>query len=363
MMSTRPRLSFDKNGICSACQWMNDKKKINWKTKEKELLKILKKHKISSKDFFDCIVPVSGGKDGSYIAYNLKKKYKMNPLCVTINPALQTEIGKKNLENFVRSGFNLVSISIDYNSLQIINKIGFQEIGFPYYGWLLAIHSAVFRIASMMDINLIIYAEDGEREYGGASQTTKNPIYSIDYQKKIYLEGHTKKILKLAKKNLNFNPIFFEYPKIPKKREKKIELIHWSSFDNWDPYKNYLVAKKHCGLISNDSSNEGTFTNFAQTDQALVALHTYCMYLKFGFGRACADAAIEVRRGAMDRSQAINLVNLYDGQYPKEHLSDYLKYYKMNLKEFHKILDRFANKDLFFKDKKTKKWKLKQFIN
>ena len=362
MMSTRPRLTFDTYGVCSACQWMKKKQKIDWAKKEKDLKKILKKHKRSNKDFFDCIVPVSGGKDGSYIAYNLKKKYNMNPLCLTINPALQTNIGKKNLENFVRSGFNLISVSIDYHSLQIINKIGFQQIGFPYYGWLLAIHSAVFRMASMMNINLIIYAEDGEREYGGASQTVKNPIFSIDYQKKIYLEGHTKKIINIAKKNVNFNPIFFEYPDIPKKKEKEIELIHWSSFDNWDPYKNYLIAKKYCGLIASDSSNEGTFTNFAQTDQALVALHTYCMFLKFGFGRACADAAIEVRRGAMDRDQALNLVKLYDGQYPQEYLKDYLNYYKMSLKEFDKTLDKFANKNLLNKNQKTKQWKLKEFI-
>ena len=45
-------------------------------------------------------------------------------------------------------------------------------------------------MASMMNINLIIYAEDGEREYGGASQTVKNPIFSIDYQKKIAIFNH-----------------------------------------------------------------------------------------------------------------------------------------------------------------------------
>ena len=45
-------------------------------------------------------MPCSGGKDGSYVAYNLKHKYKMNPLCITVNPPLRTEIGKKKFRGF-----------------------------------------------------------------------------------------------------------------------------------------------------------------------------------------------------------------------------------------------------------------------
>jgi len=109
------------------------------------------------------------------------------------------------------------------------------------------------------------------------------------------------------------------------------------------------VAKEHCGLAENEDSNAGTFTNFAQNDQALHPLHTYIMYLKFGFGRANQDAAIEIRRGAMDRAQAVNLVNLYDGSYPMEYVDQYLDYYRMSAAEFDSVLDRWANRDLFEK--------------
>jgi hypothetical protein len=126
-------------------------------------------------------------------------------------------------------------------------------------------------------------------------------------------------------------------------------MTHWSYFENWDPYRNYLVAKEHCGLKEADFTNAGTFTNFSQNDQALYALHTYLMYLKFGFGRANQDASIEVRRGAMDRAQAVNLVRIYDGLYPEEFVSDYLKYYQITKEEFDAVLDRYANKNLFEK--------------
>ena len=70
-MSTRPRITFDEKGICSACQWMEEKKKLDWSVREKKLELLLNDQKKNSD--FDCIVAVSGGKDGSYVAYNLKK--------------------------------------------------------------------------------------------------------------------------------------------------------------------------------------------------------------------------------------------------------------------------------------------------
>ena len=129
----------------------------------------------------------------------------------------------------------------------------------------------------------------------------------------------------------------------------KIKLTHWSHFENWDPYRNYLIAKKHCGLKENDSTNSGTFTNFGQTDQYLYPLHAYLMYLKFGFGRANQDASIEIRRGAMDREQAKNLVELYDGSYPEEYIDTYLDYYKMSKNQFDNVIDKWANKDILIK--------------
>ena len=110
-----------------------------------------------------------------------------------------------------------------------------------------------------------------------------------------------------------------------------------------------MVAKEHCGLKEKEFSNTGTFTNFAQNDQAFYAIHTYMMYLKFGFGRATQDAGIEIRRGSMDREQALNLVRLYDNSYPEEFVQTYLEYYEMSKDEFDNTLDKWVNKDLFEK--------------
>lgn len=346
-MSTRPRITFDERGWCNACLWAEKKKTLDWGARQKELEALLGKHRRND-GRFDCLVPVSGGKDGSYVAYNLKHKYGMNPLAVTVTPALALELGDRNLRAFVESGFNHISINPAHEAMRVLNKAGFVEMGFPYYGWLIAIHTAVARAAMGFGIDLIFYGEDGEVEYGGSTETSKNPIYDIQYQKKVYLEGGYEKVL-AASGVPDEDLFFFRFPKDEQLNTHPIQLTHWSYFENWDPYRNYLVAKEHCGLMEAEDSNAGTFTNFSQNDQALYALHTYLMYVKFGFGRANQDACIEIRRGAMDRAQAVNLVRLYDGHYPEEFMQLYLDYYQMTQAEFDEVIDRYANRDLFAK--------------
>jgi N-acetyl sugar amidotransferase len=346
-MSTRPRISFDKRGWCNACVWMEKKKTLDWASRQKELEQLLDKHRRSDGGF-DCMVPVSGGKDGSYVAYNLKHKYGMNPLALTITPALALELGEQNLKAFVASGYDHITVNPAYEAMRVLNRVGLLEMGFPYYGWLISIQAGVVRMANKLGLGLIFYGEDGEVEYGGTTETDKSPIYDVQYMKKIYLEGGYEKVLN--KSGLPESDLFFfRFPDDEDLQRTPIDITHLSYFENWDPYRNYLVAKEHCGLKEAEGSNAGTFTNFSQNDQALYALHTYFMYLKFGFGRAIQDACIEVRRGAMDRQQAVNLVRLYDGHYPHEYIDSYLDYYQISRAEFDAALDKYANKDLFEK--------------
>jgi N-acetyl sugar amidotransferase len=347
-MSTRPRITFDGRGFCSACIWAEEKKSLNWNNRQKLLKDLLSRHR--SKKKYDCIVAVSGGKDGSYVSYNLKHKYKLNPLTVTIRPPLETEIGVKNLLSFINSGYNHIHISPDQEAMRKLNRIGLMQMGFPYYGWLIAIHSSVLKVAVQLGVSLIFYSEDGEVEYGGDSKYKNYGLYNVDYIISRYLESGYYKVIKKAQLS-DLESYWFRMPDKKQLDNLKLNITHYSFYENWDPYKNYEVAKKYCGLIENSNLNDGSYTNFSQTDQKLYPLHVYYMYIKYGFGRTNQDASIDVRRGAMTREQAVELVNMYDNFYPKHLFKEYCDYYKISMKIFLENIDKWANKKLFAKEK------------
>ena len=330
-MSTRPRISFDYRGFCSACVWAEEKKNLNWRTREKLLDKLLSNHRSKKNKKYDCITTVSGGKDGSYVAYNLKHKHKMNPLAITIRPPLETQLGVKNLLSFINKGYDHIHVSPNPEAMRKLNKIGLIEMGFPYYGWLIAIHSAVLRVAVQFNIPLIFYSEDGEVEYGGDAKYKNQGLYDVDYIISRYLESGYKKVLKKAKLS-DLESYWFKMPSKKELNKLKLRVTHYSFYENWDPYRNYEVAKKHCGLAENKLSNEGSYTNYSQTDQKLYSLHVYYMYIKFGFGRTNQDSCIDVRRGAMTREQAVQLINMYDNFCPQNLFEEYCDYYKINMK-------------------------------
>jgi len=102
---TYPKISFDKQGVCSYCRGENhfgieNKEKIRKLIKNKEKLKndfeqFL--HKIKGKNEYDCLLLLSGGKDSIYLLYILKNKYNLNVLTYTVDTGLMNPIAKKNI--------------------------------------------------------------------------------------------------------------------------------------------------------------------------------------------------------------------------------------------------------------------------
>lgn len=341
-MSTRNRIEFDEKGRCNACVWSEEKETMDWGPRQRELAALFEKHR--KPGGFDLIIPVSGGKDGSYVTHSCRSRYGMNPLCVTVNPPLRGALGYQNLENFKKAGVSLLEINPPYEAMRLLNKRGFVNQGRPLYGWTTAIFTAVIRIANAMGISLIMYGEDGEIEYGGSTESKYKATFTAEFVKRVYLEGRVDETFS------GLSPSDMYFWDFAAGDQSGIELAHWSYFEKWDPYRNYIVAKEHMGLCERDEQNTGTYTNFAQNDNTLYDLHTYLMYLKFGFGRGTQDVGIDIRRGALSREQGTQLAQLYDNHFPEEYLADYLDYYQMTEDEFMAVLDRHVNKSLFRKE-------------
>jgi hypothetical protein len=232
-----------------------------------------------------------------------------------------------------------------------INKIGLIEQGRPLYGWQINLQVAMLKTAIAFNIPFFMYGEDGEVEYGGSTETKDQHWYSVKYAMKVYLSGHDpdELVQKLNNEYSKKDLYWWLFPSQDEIDQLDPKASHFSYFENWDPYEHYLVAKEYCGLAEREEASNQTFTNFAQTDTCLFDLHMYLMYLKFGFGRCSQDVGIEIRRGAMSRKQGLELIKIYDHQFPEDYLDRYLEYFGMTEQEFDAVIDKWANKELLKK--------------
>lgn len=347
MPETRPRITFNKYGICNACVWTEEKNAtIDWKKRWEKLEHYCKKFR-STGGNFDIIVPVSGGKDSCYVAYKLKHELGMHPLAISIVPPLTFDIGDKNLDNFIAHGYDCIKIYPHPHITKKISKRAFIELGQPLMSWIVNVQVAIFKTAIKFKIPFVMFGEEGETEYGGTSKLKHSPLYDIKDSIRIYVSNNnTRKYLdEFSEKEL----YWWLYPSQEEFKTAQLAVAHWSYFEKWDPYEHYLFSKEKFDLKEKETPSVGTYTNFAQTDTCLFDLHCYLMYLKFGFGRCTADASIDIRRGALNRDQAIELVKQFDNAYPEPYIDHYLNFFEMNKEEFNTILDRHANKKLFNK--------------
>lgn len=348
MPSTRPRITFNEEGVCNACQWAEEKKKIDWDARWNELEKLCDKYRDRNKNNFDVIVPYSGGKDGAYIAWMLKNKLGMTPLVITVRPPMEDPIGVQNISNFLDHGYDHLMITPNREVGAFIDKENFINKGIPMHAHMIAVQTVVFRCAAKYDIPFVMFAEEGESEYGGSSKLKNQHTYDIEDSINFYLSGvdPSKYLNNFREKDL----YWYSYPEKSELMNLKPEISHWSYFEDFNNYKHYILAKEKLGLVEKKERNTGSYENFSTTDTYIIWLYFYLMYLKFGFGRTTNVVGTDIRRGALSRKQAINLVKKYDGEYPSQYIDYYLDYYKMSREEFDAVIDKWANKDLFVKE-------------
>ncbi len=353
--NTRPNLKIFSNGLCSICSLK--KKKINWNKRLKILKKIIYNVKRRSKSNYDCVIPVSGGKD-SYWQVLTALKFGLKPLAITWKPSGRNQLGEENLKNLIKIGVDHIDYSINpkiekYFLLKALKEYG--SIGIPMH---LAIFNISYRVAYSFDIPLVIWGENPSSEYGyqKISETQKNPSY--DYFMKHNITKNKKanfwrdKILK--EKDLNaFN--LSSYNKL----KKSVKSIFLGDYIKWDPKKVYKQVKS-AGFKEGKVAKTGYY-NFADLDDDFISIHHYLKWYKFGFTRLFDNLSIEIRNKRIKRKDAIKIILSNKAKKPTEDIKKFCKFTNISNKKFESIVEKFRNKKIWFRNKKNK-WFIKNFL-
>ena len=346
--STKPQLQFDERGICSACNNYKLKDEVDWGKKKVDLLHILDKYKSKDGSKYDCIIPVSGGKDSTFQTYTIKETFGLNPLAVNFHPHDQTEIGRKNLENLKQLGVDCIEFSPNPIVYSKLAKFGVVELGDFQWPEHIGIFTVPVQVAVRYKIPLIIWGENPQLEYGQPTNIDTDTILDREWNEKnggYFLDKiKPKDMTKYGFKTKELIP--YIYPSDDDIRRIGVTGIFLGSYIKWDLFKQ-LDFVKELGFSENDELKEGTYDKWENLDVYFTVFHDYFKFLKYGFGRTTDHASIEIRYERITREQGIELVKKYEGKIPRKYLDKFLKSADISEQEFHDICDKFTNKEIF----------------
>jgi N-acetyl sugar amidotransferase len=350
---TKPDLSFNDSGRCSACSSFLERPHIDWAKREHELEEILRNFRRHDGSNWDCVVPVSGGKDSTYQVIKVLQ-HGMTPLAVTATTCDLSEIGRRNIRNLQELGVDHLSLSPNPKVRAQLNRVGLEQVGDISWPEHVGIFTIPIRAAVAYDVPLIIWGENSQNEYGGPAAAAGNSYLDRRWLEEFGgLLGLRVDDLPSTSGISERDLIPYRYPTDDELRRVGVTGLFLGYFVPWDGYSNALVAQAK-GLQTFGSPVEGTPVDYENLDNHQTGIHDYFKYLKYGFGRTTDIISLHLRRGRLSRKDALEIVIERDGRFPwtylGKHVAEILRPLGLTVEEFQSICDIFTNHELFETD-------------
>jgi len=357
---TRPGIVFDEEGVCYACRYAQSIEIIDWGERRKKLKEIAKWAKENNNGGYDCVIGVSGGKDSTFQALYARDNLGLNPLLVNAVPEGITEIGKYNIDNLARLGFDLLMIRPNPNIMLQLIKRSFYKYCNPQKVTEYTLWASAYQVALAYRIPLIIQGENAGLTLG-VSEGLGTDGDAANVFKSNTLSGGDA----ISEYGDEVDPKYLLQYQFPKRKlldQAGIKAI-WLQYyiKEWSPRKNAEFSISHGIKIRDDEDLHelGRYTRYFCLDEDLIICNQMLKYYKFGFGFATDEACYDIREGYISRDEGVNLVKEYDGRCGEKYIKDFCEYIGITMDEFWRVVDKFVNKKLFEKDSKTGKWKPK----
>jgi N-acetyl sugar amidotransferase len=353
MPDTKPDLHLDEDGVCNACRSYEKRKEIDWAARHAELLQVLEKYRRPDGGNWDCIVPVSGGKDSTYQVVRMLQ-LGLNPLCVTSTTCDLSPLGRTNIDNLKHLGVDYVEMSPNPLIRAKLNRVGLKQVGDISWPEHVGIFTIPVRAAVQFNVPLLVWGENSQNEYGGPAAAAGNNVLNRRWLEEfggllgmrvtdlIGIEGIETKHL-----------IPYTYPSDEELARVGVTGLFLGHYIPWDGLSNTLIAQAN-GFHTYDKVVEGSMVSYENLDNHQTGIHDYFKYLKFGFGRATDLACMHIRRGRLTRQDGLEAIKRLDGTFPWKYLGkpleEILRPLDITVDEFIKLCDKFTNKKIFKRD-------------
>jgi len=354
---TRPGVLFDRDGVCAACLYRFEEfPRIDWAQRERQLREIAAWAKEKAHGGFDCAVGVSGGKDSHVQAFYAKENLGLKVLLVNCAPDGITDVGRHNLENLVKHGFDMVSFRPNPAVMRGVTRRSFFEFGNPVKPSEYPLYAVSYQTALKFGIPLIIQGENVAITLGVRSNLAPSDD-ALGIRRHNTLGGGNAS--DWVQEGIELRDLlFYQWPEEDELRAKvrAIHLNYYMKEWSWNGNIEFAVARGLHGRVD-DPNMTGRLNPYTSVDADMQIVNQMLKYYKFGFGFVTDEVCYNIREGRLSREQAIKLVEQYDGKCDGRYIREFCEYVDITLEDFWRVVDRFVNKKLFQKDRESGEWK------
>ena len=283
----------------------------------------------------------------------------MNPLTVTWAPLKPTVIGRKNLDAFIASGFSHILGTPNPLITRQITSLSLKHVGDPFQPFIYGQTNYPLHMAIKHNIQIIMYGENGEVEYGGSMKNANSPTRIIEDHDEHYFSGLPPEFW--AEHGISLKDLYpFCAPKHEDIISNKTEIHFMSYYKFWDPQENFYYSQENTGFEPNPERSQGTYSKYASLDDRFDGFHYYLASIKFGIGRATSDTAHEIRDGKITREEGVALVKKYDLEFPNKYYAEFLDYCSISDEEFKEIINSWRSDHIWIN--RGPEWELRSPI-
>lgn len=342
--STRPNIRFDERGVCNACAAHRLKPEIDWAAREAAFLDVVGHAKSRSRGY-DCLVPVSGGKDSTWQIVTCLE-YGLNPLAVTWKTPARTALGAANLDNLVSLGVD----HIDYQVNPLVERkfmlAALERFGSTAIPMHMALFNIPLKIAARFDIPLVVWGENSAFEYGGPEDERYG--FKLDgrwLQRYGVTHGTTAADwVSPALTERELTPYFG--PADAELDAKGVLAVFLGYYFEWDPARTLDVARAH-GFRSRPEGPKTGYYDYADIDDDFVSIHHYLKWYKFGFTRSFDNLSLEIRNGRLTRDAAVEWLRTRGDETPHDDIEKFCAFAGVSRARFFEVIERFRNPDVW----------------
>ena len=352
MPATMVYLHFDIDGVCDACRSAEAKRSLPWGQRALDFANLCAWAKAESarRDVaYDCVVPVSGGKDSHYQVH-VARKFGLRPLLVSFEPTLPTNIGKRNLANLARFA-DLVQVRKNRDVYAQMCRIAFQEVGDHEWPNHRGIFVAPVREAVMRCIPLMIWGENPQLEYGGPHAAARaSSVLDRGWLEEFggmlglriddFIDNHGMDPRDLA---------LYRYPSMGSDETRSVFLGYYFP---WDAAAHAQLVRDQMGFEWRKTPVPGAYWPYENLDCASVVHHDYLRYVKYGWSRCDDHLCAEIRNGRMTREEAVERSRELGGHYPPEdEVRRLCEFLALSREAYDLVVDSYTNPALFAANK------------